>query len=89
MIRSIRTGRRRLADAASAGHVPAYALHGPAALVPPGSARRGSLGAHPVPGSLGRTLTRRGKALDDDRGHGTDNGADVGDFGGGGGSGGG
>ncbi|MFF2305941.1 TIGR04222 domain-containing membrane protein [Streptomyces sp. NPDC058128] len=79
-----RAGRRRLADAASAGHVPAYALHGPAALVP-GSARRGTAGAHPVPDTLGRTLIRMGKALDDDRGHGTDNAADGNGFGGGGG----
>ncbi|MFD6972501.1 TIGR04222 domain-containing membrane protein [Streptomyces sp. NPDC059979] len=82
-----RAGRRRLADAASAGHVPAHVLHGPAALVP-GSARRGPVGAHPVPDTLGRTLIRMGKALDDDRGHGTDNGADGGGFGGGGGGGG-
>lgn len=81
-----RAGRRRLADAASAGDVPAYALHGHAALVP-GSARRGSVGAHPVSDTLGRTLIRMGKALDDDRGHGTDSGTDGGGFGGGAGGG--
>ncbi|MFJ5934039.1 TIGR04222 domain-containing membrane protein [Streptomyces sp. NPDC093071] len=79
-----RAGRRRLADAASAGQVPAYALRGPAALVP-GSARRGPLDVHPALGDLGRALTRMGKALDDDRGHGTDSSADAGGFGGGGG----
>ncbi|MEU2509198.1 TIGR04222 domain-containing membrane protein [Streptomyces sp. NPDC007863] len=82
-----RAGRRCLAAAASAGQVPAYALHGPAAFVP-GSARRGPLAAHPVPDGLGRTLIRMGKALDDDgRGHGTDSGAEGGGFGGGGGGG--
>lgn len=80
--KATRAGRRCLAEAASAGHVPAYALHGPAALVP-GSARRGPLDAHPVPGDLGRTLIRMGKALDDDRGHGMDSGANGGGFGGG------
>lgn len=82
-----RAGRRRLAAAASAGQVPAYALHGSAALVP-GSARRGPLDAHPVPDGLGRTLIRMGKALDDGRGHGTDSSADGGGSGGGGGGGG-
>ncbi|AQT70369.1 TIGR04222 domain-containing membrane protein [Streptomyces sp. fd1-xmd] len=81
-----RAGRRRLADAASAGDVPAYALHGIAALVP-GSARRGPVGAHPVSDTLGRALIRMGKALDDDRGHRTDSGADGGGFGGGAGGG--
>ncbi len=81
-----RAGRRSLAHAASEGRVPAYALHGPAALVT-GSARRGPLGTHPVPDDLGRTLIRMGKALDDDRGHGTDSGADGGGIGGGGGGG--
>ncbi|WP_121833525.1 TIGR04222 domain-containing membrane protein [Streptomyces sp. S1] len=79
-----RAGRRRLADAASAGQVPAYALHGPAALVP-GSARRGPLDAHPVSGDLGHVLIRMGRALDDHRGHGTDGSADGGGFDGGGG----
>ncbi|MCP3760746.1 TIGR04222 domain-containing membrane protein [Streptomyces sp. TBY4] len=83
-----RAGRRRLADAASAGHVPAHILHGPVALIP-GSARRGLLGTHPVPDALGCTLIRMGKALDDDRGQGSDAGADGGGFGGGGGGGGG
>ncbi|MGW8992762.1 TIGR04222 domain-containing membrane protein [Streptomyces zhihengii] len=78
-----RAGRRCLADAASAGHVPAYALHGPAALVP-GSARLGPLDARPVPDGLGRILARMGKALDDGRGHGMDSGTDGGSCGGGG-----
>lgn len=72
-----RAGRRRLADAASEGHVPAYVLHGPVALVP-GSTRRGLLGTHPVPDTLGRTLIRMGKALDDDRSHGPDAGGSGG-----------
>ncbi|MFK3735171.1 TIGR04222 domain-containing membrane protein [Streptomyces sp. NPDC088090] len=86
-----RAGRRCLADAAAAGRVPAYALHGPAALVP-GSARRGPADSHPVPDGLGRTLIRMGKALDDGRGHDTDSSAEGGGsdgFGGGGGGGGG
>ncbi|MFE7614127.1 TIGR04222 domain-containing membrane protein [Streptomyces sp. NPDC057496] len=83
-----RAGRRRLETAASAGHVPAYALHGPTALAR-GSARRGLFGTHPVPDGLGRTLIRMGKALDDDCGHGTDSSAAEGGFGGGDGGGGG
>ncbi|WP_031010035.1 TIGR04222 domain-containing membrane protein [Streptomyces sp. NRRL F-5727] len=81
-----RAGQRCLAYAAAAGRVPAYALHGPAALVT-GSARRGSLDTHLVPDDLGRTLIRMGKALDDGRGHGTDSSADGGGIGGGGGGG--
>ncbi|MEU9856233.1 TIGR04222 domain-containing membrane protein [Streptomyces sp. NPDC047974] len=79
-----RAGRRCLADAASTGKVPAYALHGPAALAS-GPARRGPLDAHPIPDDLGRTLLRMGKAVDDGPGHGTDSGADGGSSGGGGG----
>ncbi|MFE4639316.1 TIGR04222 domain-containing membrane protein [Streptomyces sp. NPDC056773] len=72
-----RAGRRRLADAAAAGHVPAYVVHGPVALAP-GSTRRGLLGANPLPDTLGRTLIRMGKALDDDRSHGPDAGGSGG-----------
>ncbi|KOX19599.1 MULTISPECIES: TIGR04222 domain-containing membrane protein [unclassified Streptomyces] len=86
-LRSTRAGRRRLASAVSAGRVPACVLHGPTGPVR-GSARRGPSGAHPVPDGLGRILIRMGRALDDDRGHGTDGGATDGGFGGGGGGGG-
>ncbi|MFF6888914.1 TIGR04222 domain-containing membrane protein [Streptomyces sp. NPDC012421] len=78
-----RAGRRRLADAASAGQVPAYALHGPSTPVPD-PARHGPLDTHPVPDDLARTLIRMGKALDDSPHHGTDSGTDGGTYGGGG-----
>lgn len=84
--RPTRAGRRRLADAASTGAVPAFALHGAAALVR-ASTRSGPPGPRSVPDGLGRTLVRMGRALDDDRGHTTDGGSGGTDAGGGSGGG--
>ncbi|MCX4981232.1 hypothetical protein [Streptomyces sp. NBC_00572] len=73
--------------AASAGSLPAYAGEGPAAL-DPGPVRSGLLSTRTVPDSLGRTLLRMGRALDDGPAHTTDSGQD-GSVGFGGGAGGG
>ncbi|MFJ7985959.1 TIGR04222 domain-containing membrane protein [Streptomyces sp. NPDC096351] len=81
-----RTGRRRLAEATAAGHVPPYVLHAHAVRAPGATARRGNTGARPgADDGLGRALIRMGKALDDDRGHGTEGGGFAGGGGGGGG----
>ncbi|WP_328944400.1 TIGR04222 domain-containing membrane protein [Streptomyces sp. NBC_00250] len=73
--RTTRSGRRRLATAASAGGLPAYAREGPAAL-DPGPVRYGLLSTRTVPDGLGRTLLRMARALDDGPAHTTDSGPD-------------